>query len=144
MLPLMEVLQQTLWKLYLPIMLFRMKQLWTPLWTVIGFSSMPWPPLPTWIANMPNGAILQRNWQFFSPILFSLLSTFLPVYFIEISKSFTFNSPSMSMKFWNDFYLLFKLCMFIYFSCLFWYCRSVPVWNFNKNGSFVSQIGLSY
>merc|ERR1711935_1060667 len=81
--------------------------------------------------------------NFFSQILFSL-SPFLPVYFIEITKSFSFDSPLMSMKLWNGFYLLFKLCMFIYFSCLFWYCRSVPVWNSNKNGSFVSQIGLSY
>ena len=81
--------------------------------------------------------------DFFSQILLSL-SPFLQVYSIEITKSFSFNSPLMSMKFWNDFYLLFKLCMFIYFSCLLWYCRSVLVWNSNKNGSFVSQIGLSY
>ena len=141
----MELLQLIFKKIRLPILPSVMKQNWTPLWTVTGFSSMPWQPLQTWIANMSNRAILQRNWLFFHKFFSAYYtSPLLPLYFIEITKSFCFNSPLMSMKFWNDFYLLFKLCMFIYFSCLFWYCRSVPVWNSNKNGSFVSQIGLSY
>ena len=66
MLLLMELLQLTLLtSILLLLVTSTMKQPWTPLWTVTGFSSIHWPPLPAWIAKMPNGAILQRNWLFF-------------------------------------------------------------------------------